>query len=53
MRKLKLHLAASIAAFLTSQPDAAALDHASACCFQRGVDVLGTGFGLVHSAVFS
>src|SRR5690606_6791982 len=28
--------------------DPAALDHAPSCCFQRGVNVLGSGFGFVH-----
>ena len=29
-------------------PDAAALDDAPARRFQRGIDVLGSGFGFVH-----
>ena len=31
-------------------PDAAALDHAPARRFQRGINVLGSGFGFVHGA---
>ena len=29
-------------------PDAAAVGHAPSCRFQRGIDVLGSGFGFVH-----
>ena len=32
-------------------PDAAALDDAPARRLQRGIDVLGSGFGFVHGAV--